>query len=246
VLAAGRIAPISTRALHRSSIVDTWIGLSADAGGDLRMVITWEPRATTAAAPQAVSVHARTTAGVELFSGQVAPVQGGGGAQADSARFKVPTGRVELDMSITDVQGKVLDTEVRDFDVPDLHSQKRGPVLLFPEVVRARTLREFQSAVADRQAAPASARVFARGDRLLIRVPAYDSSGTAVQVTARVLNEWGHPMRDIDRADDTSTGGVVQFALPLYWLGPGQYLIELAGVNANGSVRERVPFRVRG
>ena len=246
VLAAGTVAPMSTRALHRSSFVDTWVGLSAGAGGDLRMVVTWEPRATSPASPHVVTVHARTTAGVELFTGEVGPVQGSAGAQADSARFDVPAGRVELDLAIADIEGKVLDTEIRDFEVPDLRSQKRGPTLLFPEVVRARTLRDFQAAIADPRAAPASARIFARGDRLLIRVPAYDSSGTAVQVTARVLNEWGHPMRDIDRADAAAAGGVAQFALPLYWLGPGQYLIELAGVNANGSVRERVPFRVRG
>ena len=59
--------------------------------------------------------------------------------------------------SVVDVQGKVLDTELRDFDVPDLRSQRRGPMLLFPEVVRTRTLKDFHAAVADPDAAPSSA-----------------------------------------------------------------------------------------
>ena len=65
--------------------------------------------------------------------------------------------------AVVDVQGKVLDTELRDFDVPDLRSQRRGPMLLFPEVVRTRTLKDFHAAAADPDAAPSSARVFARG-----------------------------------------------------------------------------------
>jgi VWFA-related protein len=244
LLAAGSVAPISARPLHRSSIVETWVGLASDQAGRARMVISWEPR-TPGAAPVAVVLQARTTAGAELFQGRLAPVQGGAAGQSDSARFDVPAGRVELDMSIVDVQGKVLDTELRDFDVPDLRSQRRGPMLLFPEVVRTRTLRDFRAAAADPDAAPSSLRVFARGDRLLIRVPAYDASGVAVTVSARVLNERGDTMRDIDRADNAAGDTVAQFALPLSWLVPGQYMIELAGANANGTVKERVAFRVR-
>jgi VWFA-related protein len=246
LVAAGSVAPISRRAIHSSRIVETWIGLSTDTTGQARMVISWEPKPGTAAPIHVVAIRARTPAGAELFTGQVSQVQGGSTAQPDRARFNVPTGRVELDLSILDMQGKVLDTEVRDFEVPDLHTQKRGPMLLFPEVVRARTLRDFRAAVTDPDAAPSSIRIFARGDRLLIRVPAYDSSGTAVQVSARVLNEWGQPMRDIDPAENAGANGVTQFALPLSWLGPGLYLIELAGANANGTVKERVAFRVRG
>jgi VWFA-related protein len=246
LLAASSRAPMVQRPLHRSPFIDTWVGLAPDAAGRARMVITWEPRAGKSAPPQVVVVQARTTAGAELFKGTVTQVQSGSGAEADSARFDVPSGRVELDLSILDVQGKVLDTELRDFDVPDLAAQKRGPMLLFPEVVRARTMRDFRTAVTDPKAAPSSGRVFERGDRLLIRVPSYDSSGTAVQVSAKVLNEMGQLMRDIDPADGADAGGVAQFALPLSWLGPGQYLIELAGANANGTVKERVAFRVRG
>ncbi len=216
-----------------------------DANGRARMVLTWEPRTRTTA-PDVVAVKARTSAGATLFDGQVRRVGSGSGATGDSIRFDVPAGRVELDLTVLDIQGKVLDTDVRDFDVPDLRSQKRGPVILSPEVVRARTLRDFNTASADPEAAPSSARTFARGDRLLIRVPAFDASGAAVLVTARVLNELGQPMRTIDATAGALREGMTQFALPLAWLVPGAYQIELHGSNANGAVRERLAFRVTG
>jgi VWFA-related protein len=237
---------ISRRGLRRSPVIDAWVGLMRDPSGRARMVITWEPRARGPAAPEVVVVKARTTAGAALFDGQVARVGAAGAAPADSARFDVPAGRIELDMTIIDAEGKVLDTDARDFDVPDLRSQTRGPVLLTPEVVRARTLPDFRTASTNPNAAPSSVRTFARGDRLLIRVPAFDGSGTAVRVTAKVLNDRGQPMRDIDATAGAPREGVTEFALPLSWLVPGEYLIELLGTNANGVVTQRVAFRVTG
>jgi hypothetical protein len=52
-------------------------------------------------------------------------------------------------------------------------------------------------------------------------------------------------MRDIEPAGSVPGHAVAQFALPLAWLGPGQYLIEVAGMNANGVVKERLAFRLR-
>jgi VWFA-related protein len=245
VRSASTILPMSRRALRRSSIIDAWIGLVPDGNGRARMVLTWEPRTKTAS-PDVVAVKARTSKGVALFDGRVRRVGSGSGALGDNVRFDVPAGRVELDLTILDIQGRVLDTDARDFDVPDLRSQKRGPVLLAPEVVRARTLRDFNTASADPDAAPSSVRTFARGDRLLIRVPAFDASGASVQVTAKVLNELGQPMRTIDATAGTPRDGITQFALPLAWLVPGAYQIELLGSNANGAVRERLAFRVTG
>jgi len=244
--ASSSMSPVSRRALRRSPIIDAWVGIARDAEGSARMVVTWEPRARGISAPAVVAVQARTAAGKILFDGRLARVGSESVVPSDSARFDVPAGRVEVDMSIYDAEGKSVDTDARDVDVPDLKSAKRGPVLLAPEVVRARTLRDFRSATANPDAAPSSVRTFARGDRLLIRVPAFDGSGTAVQVSAKVLNEWGQPMRDIDALDATPRDGTSQFALPLSWLVPGDYLIEVLGTNANGAVRQRVAFKVTG
>ena len=242
---ASSYAPaISRRPLRKSNAIDTWVGLVRNQGSRTRMVITWEPRLRGASAPQVVALKARTLAGSTVFEGRLGRVGSGGSVPPDSARFEVPIGRVEIDMSIFDAEGKLIDTDARDFDVPDLGAQRRGPVLLSPEVVRSRTLRDFRTAATDPDAAPSSVRTFARGDRLLIRVPAFDASGTPVQVTAKLLNVWGQPMRDIDALDATPRDGMPQFALPLSWLVPGEYQIEVLGTNANGAVRERVAFRV--
>ena len=246
LLSTATALSVSRRALRRSSMIDAWVGVIPQSDGRTEMVITWEPRVRGLTAPQAVAVKARTASGTTLFDGRLGQVGTGSSGPSDNARFDVTTGRVEIDMTIYDAGGRTIDTDVRDFDVPDLRRQKAGPVLLAPEVVRARTLRDFQSALANPDAAPSSVRTFARGDRLLIRVPAFDISGTAVQVTAKVLNGWGQPMRDIDPLSTSSPNGMPQFALPLSWLVPGEYQIELMGANANGAVRQRITIRVTG
>ena len=246
LLASSTTLTTPRRALRRSALIDAWVGLLLDRGGRARLTISWEPKPRVPVTPHLIVIRARSPKGMALFEGQVARVGAKSASSADSARFAVPTGRVELDLTILDAGGKVLDTDTRDVDVPDLASRNHGPVLLAPEVVRARTLREFHAASADPDAAPSSSRTFVRGDRLLIRVPAFDASGTAVRVTAKVLNGRGHAMRDIDATESAPLEGVTQFALPLSWLVPGEYLIELMGTNGNGAVRERVAFRLTG
>jgi VWFA-related protein len=236
--------PMSRRALRRSPAIDAWVGLVRGPEGRARMVVSWTPKSRGVSAPTVVAVKARTPTGTTLFDGRLGGVGSVSVAPADSARFEVPPGRVELDLTIYDGAGKSLDTDARDVDVPDLKSTRGGPVLLAPELVRARTLRDFRSASDNPDAAPSPIRTFARGDRLLIRVPAFDGSGAVVQVTAKVLNEQGQPMRDIDALDSTPLEGMSQFSLPLSWLAPGDYLLEVLGTNANGSVRQRIPFTV--
>ena len=238
---------LSRRALHRTTAINPWVGIQRDADGRARMIVTWEPERTPAGRlARLVTVKARTAAGGALFDGELAPLGGAVGAVKDSVRFDVPPGRVELDMSIAGVDGKVIDTDARDFEVPTLVGRKSGPVILSPELVRARTMRDFEAATADPDAAPSGVRVFGRGERLIIRVPAFDSSGLDVRVTAAVLNGRGQPMRQIDPAPPTATPWVTQFAFPLSWLAPGEYAIELTGTNANGAVTERLAFRVVG
>ena len=243
IAAASSSMTVSRRALRRSSLIDAWVGLMRDADGRTQLVISWEPRTHGVSAPQSVAVTARVPAGATLFEGRLGQVGSTSKTTPDNARFEVSTGRVEIDMTIFDASGKNIDTDARDFDVPDLRRQKSGPVLLAPEVVRARTLRDFESASTNPDAAPAPARTFGRADRLLIRVPAFDASGTAVQVTAKVLNSMGQPIRDINALQATRDG-VAQFGLPLSWLAPGEYQIELMAANPNGSVRQRITFKL--
>jgi VWFA-related protein len=236
------VALDSRRSLRRSRAVDTWIGVRRDAAGRTQMTITWEPRTGGDRSPRVAVVTVRDVLGTTLFDGRLAPV----GADArDSARFAAPAGRVEVDLTVLDEGGDLLDTERRDFDVPDFGpSATPGPRLLTPEIVRTRTRQEFESACISPDAPPASVRSFVRTQRLLIRTPAFDVTGTSVRVTARLLNRIGLLIRDIEGIPSASAEGPAQFTLPLFGLPPDTYQIEVVGTNANGSATERATFRV--
>jgi hypothetical protein len=53
-------------------------------------------------------------------------------------------------------------------------------------------------------------------------------------------------MRGIDSTRRVPREGVTEFALPILGLAPGEYQIELLGTNRNGSIKERLVFRVVG
>ncbi len=231
------------RPLHRSALVDTWVGLSPDAAGRMRMVVSWESRAGSRPQTAMALVRARGGPGADLFSGRIAAAGSTGASDADSARFAVPAGRVELDLDLLDAAGKVIDRDTRDIDVPNLPAAQGARVRIFPQLLRARTFRDFEAILGNLDAAPSAARAFQRGDRLLLRVPAFDPGGGAVEVSASVLNGRAQPMRDIE-AVQPAGAGVAQFALPLSWLGPGQYLIQIVGRAADGATTERLAFSV--
>jgi len=238
---------IPRRRLRRSTVADAWVGVAPAPGEGARMAITWEPRTRGDREARRLAITARTLDGRILFDGAIAPVGAQLGTQPDIARFSVPAGRIELDMMALDAIGSVLDTDARDIDVPNLRTPwKAGPVLLTPEVVRARTDRDRERANINPDATPAAVRTFVRGDSLLIRVPGFDASGSPVRVTATLLNQLGLPIRGVAESKGGTRADVTQFVLPLHWLASGDYLIELIGRTENGVASQRLAFRVAG
>ena len=232
----------SQRSLRRSRAIDTWIGVRRDAAGRTQMTITWEPRTGGDRSPRVAVVRARDVSGTTLFDGHVAPV---GANSSDCARFLVGEGRTEVDLTILDAAGVLVDTEVRDVDVPDFGpSARRGPRLLAAEVVPTRTVQEFQARRINPDETPAAVRSFARTQRLLIRTPAFDGTGTPVHITARLLNRMGRPMRDLEAIESAPAEGPAQFTLPLVGLPSDKYQIEVVGTNSNGTTTERFAFSV--
>ncbi len=147
---------VPRRRLRRTAVVEAWTGVALDAGGGARMTITWEPTTSGAREPRTVAVKARTLDGQTLFDGAIVRVGAQAGTETDNARFSVPAGRIELDLTVLDAAGGVIDTDARDVDVPNLRGPRTsGPVLLTPEVVRARSPRELEKATADPSATPA-------------------------------------------------------------------------------------------
>jgi hypothetical protein len=234
------ITPASRRALRRSTAINVWTGISPAPGGGTRMTVTWERRGPQPA--NTVLVKAATSDGKPLFDGQIAAV--GADPGKASATFAVPSGRVELDMSILAMSGAVLDTDVRDVDVPPLPAAGKAPLILTPEIIRGRTAPEFRALASESFPAPTPSRAFSRGDRLLIRVPVWDGAGGQVQVTAIVANAAGGAMRTIERADGPDANPA-RFDLPLAWLAPGAYQLMFTAKNATGETRESVRFAVK-
>jgi VWFA-related protein len=230
------------RALHRSTLIDVWTGVTRSADGRTRVRVTWEPRVSTSRAPQVVVLQAQTAAGAPLFQGNVAQV--GAAGAPDNAVFDAPAGRIELDLTVLGIDGAKLDSDARDIVVPVLDPRTKSPVLLTPEVVRARTMREFIAASANPDATPTPDRTFSRSDHLLIRVPAWDASGTDIQVSASLLNRSGQPMRALEPTGAIPGTTLAQFDLPLSWLAPGDYLIAMSAKNTNGDAVERISIHV--
>jgi hypothetical protein len=79
-----------------------------------------------------------------------------------------------------------------------------------------------------------------RTNVLLIRAPAYDPSGVAVQVNVHLLNVAGRLLSDIPQAAEGAEG----FVLPLASLAPGVYQLEVIASNPNGRAALRVEFRI--
>jgi hypothetical protein len=138
---------------------------------------------------------------------------------------------------------EILDSEMREFTVPDLTSPQA--VLGTPEVFRARTVRDLQQLKADPRAVPIATRDFSRADRLLIRVPAWGPANTSPKLTVRLLNRAGHPMSELP-AVAGSPGAPFEIDVPLAGMAPGEYLVEVSAASEGGEAKEIIGFRVTG
>jgi VWFA-related protein len=232
-------APRPMRVLRRSPLIQSWYGVSRLVDGRMRLRVTWEPSPRRPAPgrrdPAAVVIHAAKPGGDALLEARV--------AAAELAEVVVPPGRVELDLTILAEDGTEIDRETRDIDVPEAGAPR--VMGLPPEIIRARTQREFQAATVNPAAAPTPSREFRRSDRLIVRAAAQNTAADPLTVSARLLNRWGQPMRDLQMIDAPGSG-LVQFSLPLAWLAPGEYEIELRTTQAGGVVSQKIPVKVIG
>lgn len=242
--AAAQTSWTGPRPLRRSPLIHAWTGFTRTPEGTARVMVTWEPKRLTGSVrrspPQAIVLTASRPDGEVIFQGRLAPVGAAKGDTRDAAAFEAPAGRLLIDINVVDGGGAVLDFDARDLDVPDL--QKPGRIMLPASVLRARSAREFRSVSNDPHASPVPSREFRRTDRLLIRVPAYDSATGGAPVTATLLNGWRQPMRPLTAMPDSVAEGITQFDVPLAPLAPGEYVIRINGPGG----AEHVAFRVTG
>jgi VWFA-related protein len=242
------------RAVRRSPLIDSWLGMTIDASGQRRIIFTWTPAVTPQPRPGAkpfgrpdlLSVKVTTLTGAVLFEGDVnaarAPTVTG--QRADSAVFAAMPGRLQFDYTILQADGTKLDVGSQDFDIPEV--RPGNPVILPPQVFRAATAREFREISADANAAPLPGREFRRTETVILRIPTFDPSGASVQVSAKLMNRVGTILTDLTPITNENGVNLSQFDLPLARFAPGEYSIEVAAQSNSGVARELIRLKITG
>jgi hypothetical protein len=186
-----------------------------------------------------ITVKATTREGTVLFQNRLGP------GDEERATFDAPPGFLALEMGIDSSSGGSLDTDYRSLSIPNLKVTK--PTFATPQLIRTRTARQFADLSQNANAAPSASRSFSRTERLLVRAPAYGAGDTVPVVKARLLNRRGTVMRELEAVSAAATPEVPQFDLPLAFLAPDEYRLELDATNPTGprdEVKEILTFRV--
>lgn len=244
-----RLAAPVEPAPHVSTLIRPWFGMSRGDGGKTRVTFVWEPATRVPGervrhTARRLVLTALAADGSVVFEGPVAPTGPAAfdepGTTPARAVFEVAPGRLRLRMAIQDVAAQEIDRDVRELSIRDL----RGPVVLgTPEVLRARTAREFRT-LDVAAAVPVVSREFSRTERLLIRFPAYGLSDAVPAVSAKLLGRTGHALRDLPVSRASTPGGENAIDLPLAGFVAGDYTIEVTAASGSADVKDRLGFRV--
>lgn len=244
---------VATRALKRSTFIDSWFGLTVEPDGSRRVIFTWTPAVPPTQprrpAPRAdvVALKVTTPTGTVLYDGEVAAAQPGvsvSSVRPDKAVIQTAPGRLQFDLTILQADGTKLDVGAQDFDVPNVRGVT--PVILPPQLFRATSAREFREISANSNAAPLPGREFRRTEWLLLRVPTFDPGGNAVQVSARLVNRVGSTVAALVAMPQKTGQTLAQFDLSLAPFAPGEYSIEVSITSTGGQARELIRFKITG
>ncbi|HKT80888.1 MAG TPA: VWA domain-containing protein, partial [Vicinamibacterales bacterium] len=236
-----RVVPLSAiqsafRAIEPStdlSVIRTWVGMSRGETGRTRITFVWEPAPPvpgekTPAEPPARVVLTASADGSTPYFDDVVPDAGAaayGGIATGRIAFDVPPGPLQARLFARDQASKLIGTATRSIAVPDLAN---APLALgTPQVLRARTVPEFQKLKADPDAVPTATRQFSRANRLLVRVPVYSSgTGPPPALRARLLNRAGQVIAALS-PEPAPVPGVQQIEVPTANLAPSDYLVDI-------------------
>jgi VWFA-related protein len=242
--------PVGAQIARRTSpLIRPWFGISKTVDGQTEVSFVWEPSPRVPGErnpppPLAqIGLSVMTLDGAPVYKGIVLPATAG---ETDAlsgqsrASFVSPAGRLVVQMAIEDVTSRVVDHDVRDLLVKGFP----GPVSMgSPEVMRARTAREYDALAADPEATPVASRQFSRAERLLVRIPVF-STGEKPTVSARLVTSFGSAMRVLAVVPTPSRPNEYQVDLPLAALANGSYTVEWTARTAEGEIHDRVAFRV--
>jgi VWFA-related protein len=239
--ALSTLAPMTNRRYVR-----TWIGTERGTGGLAKITFLWEPLPPTPGVrrdeARRVTLLATSPAGDIVYRGRIPSTLAPTGTGA-SISFDAKPGKLDLRITIEGDGTGMLDTEDREFVVPDLSA----PDLMLgtPKVWFARSAREFTTLAASPATPPTAVREFRRTDRLLIRVDAFAPGTAPATVTAALLNQQGTKMGDVAVVAPGAAGEPYTIDLSLASYAAGQYLLELtANSEGHKPVTELVAFRI--
>ncbi|HEY3382374.1 MAG TPA: VWA domain-containing protein [Vicinamibacterales bacterium] len=158
------------------------------------------------------------------------------------ATFDADPGPLQIRYAVHGPKGETVDTDVREFKVPDLTTPQIA--LSTPSVLRAGNALEYRALVANPDSVPTAGREFRRTERLLIRFDAFAPGNETPVVTARVLNRVGNGMADLLVKAPEAAGKPYQVDLPLAGFAAGEYLVEVKAKGVEGEAKELVPLRI--
>ncbi len=248
---------------RRGEYIRSWMGMSRGNNGKTKITYVWEPAAAVGERREQadrVAVTVIGTDGAPFYRGRSpsqpasfstgmvqvdgaapAPPTATGLRSAHVVSFEVPPGRVQMKVAIEDASSFTLDTDAREFMVPDLSAPEVS--LSTPAVFRARTQPEADALSKNPDAVPTIVREFRRTERLVVRFQAYGPGTEIPDVAVRVLNRIGDPIENLPVPSPLTTT-TVNVQLPLSNLAPGEYLIELRALGQGGAAKQLIGFRV--
>ena len=247
----------------RGRLIRSWIGTARGEQGRTRVSFVWEPLPPVPGAerfqPSQVTLVATGPNNQTYFRGRVpkeVPVIVSDRAvdsrgnlldpvplprQPSRVEFDVVPGALELRISVHGRGTDVVDTEIRQIQVPDFTTPQVH--LSTPAVHRAANARELQAIKKDAEAIPTAGREFRRTERLLVRFTVLGPGATTPAVSCRVLNRIGGAMSELP-VPPSADGRLYEIDLPLAGLVSGEYLVEIKAKGADGEAVELIPLRI--
>lgn len=221
-------------------LIRSWFAGARRPDGRTDVTLVWEAlRPTGPDVPARVMVTA--TAGSEVVHrGRVAKAPDATGRVAGQVTFPAPPGRLAVRFSAETETGDALDTDSREWIVPDFTGV--DPSISTPRLHRARTARDIQTLKAAATLVPDTNRTFSRIERLLVRFEVYGP--TAAAPVLKLLNRNGDKISEWPVTARTDGGHEAE--VPLSGVPPGDYLIEIASSADKGAAKTLVAFRITG
>ena len=231
---ASAMAVLSSARADR--MVDVWVGAARGADGEPAVTVAWTPRTPAgrvADSTRTVSVGVKGAGGDRSFD-----------AWLDAGALSFPSlpGAIQLQTTVRDANGNILDEDRRPFSVPDFSAADLA--IGAPVVLRARMVSDAKAIAGARQAVPFAGREFTRTDHLFVRFSLYGAVASEADVSAQLTSKAGATLLKLAVAKMAGAETTYQIDVPLASIARGDYLIAVAAAHGEERTRALVPLRL--